>query len=696
MKRLLFFLSALTLFLLPGIAQGAEQPQVIWLITDKLSLDELNSAKTPNIDYLQKKGAFSLMNVRTAGRLQTESAYLSAGAGKKCLESKYSQTGRNIGSAVLNNQISLIKEDNKGNNYNPEIGLWGKIARENDLKIAVLGNSDTYWNEKRTVVAMLMDENGYIPRGDVGKDLLTSLELSKYPWGYQTNWQAIKKRYYQYTSLVDALVIETGDLSRIEEFRGQLPVDMINFEKQKALERVDSFLGFLLTQLDLTETQIGIIVPTPPDKMIRQGARLSWLLLAGRNICPGYLSTSTTRRKGVIRITDLLSIFMLTNGIKQEMKIISYPGKFSWSELKLLNKRITLISKFRPVFIKGFILLQLLLIIIAILGIVWGKFKTFSIINFISEYLLIAVLFVPFNYLIISNLPILTAFAMIFSLLFLTLVELIVVEGLIRHYLYRVVFIALLTILTIGYDLFHDYSLMADSLLGYSSIIGARFYGIGNEYMGIFIGGFLISFTGLIEIIRDYKNGIEKYLIPAAVPIFLSIVYLIGSPTLGANFGGMVTFLLAGGITYYYLSGKKNVFRIILLSLIVFLLIIYLDYSGFLRIRSHIGQAVFRIIQGDWQYILLVIKRKLSMNLKLLRWTIWTRVIFAFIIYLLFVFKKPGPRLKDLFIKRPYLKAGFFGGLAGSIVTILVNDSGVVASATILFFPMLTLLYLYK
>lgn len=81
------------------------------------------------------------------------------------------------------------------------------------------------------------------------------------------------------------------------------------------------------------------------------------------------------------------------------------------------------------------------------------------------------------------------------------------------------------------------------------------------------------------------------------------------------------------------------------------------------------------------------------MNIKLLRWTIWTRVLLAMIAYLIFLLKKPVPILKEFFARYPYIKAAFQAALVSSLLTMLVNDSGVVAAATLLFYPVMSLLY---
>jgi hypothetical protein len=123
------------------------------------------------------------------------------------------------------------------------------------------------------------------------------------------------------------------------------------------------------------------------------------------------------------------------------------------------------------------------------------------------------------------------------------------------------------------------------------------------------------------------------------------------------------------------------------------MIIIFLDFSGLTGSSSHIGNAAAKILQGNWQWIEDTIYRKMSMNLKLLRWTIWTRVLLAMIIYLIILVRKPLPKLKDFFEANPYLRAGIYGALAGCLITMFVNDSGVVAAATMLFYPVMSLLY---
>ncbi|MFW5986427.1 MAG: hypothetical protein ACOCQH_03595, partial [Halanaerobiales bacterium] len=159
MRKIIFLLTVV--FLLSGVASAEfsdhyladdNQLKIIWLLIDRLSLEEIFTAHTPNIDILQQKGAFSLMNVRTAGHLDSKSTYLSANTGKRCQGSKMTHNAITYGKGAINDKITDLRELNKDNLYRPEPGMLGEMIRRHNINFAILGNSDTAIEKKRTVV----------------------------------------------------------------------------------------------------------------------------------------------------------------------------------------------------------------------------------------------------------------------------------------------------------------------------------------------------------------------------------------------------------------------------------------------------------------------------------------------------------------------------------------------------------------
>ena len=61
------------------------------------------------------------------------------------------------------------------------------------------------------------------------------------------------------------------------------------------------------------------------------------------------------------------------------------------------------------------------------------------------------------------------------------------------------IFICIATAGTILIDLVNASYLQKQSILGYDPIVGARFYGIGNEYMGVLIGSLIFGTTAAVQ-----------------------------------------------------------------------------------------------------------------------------------------------------------------------------------------------------
>jgi hypothetical protein len=716
LRKYLFLFPVLLLLL--SLAVQAAKPELegvfnskklnmVWVIIDQVSLSELREGYTPNLDYLQERGAFSLINVRpAAGAVEAESTYLSINAGKRCQGSKKSLKGEVWGKGARNDEIEALIALNQLTEYRGQPGRLGDLARENNIQLGVLGNSDLQDKKIRTIVTMAMDSYGLVPLARIDESIL---EETREPWGYQSDFQAYLEAFDDLKEEANAIFIETGDISRIEYYFSS-GIDIVDvasedyflLEKKRreyklaALEKIDAFIGSLLAKLDLEETQLAILSPTPPRE--ERAYRLGWILLVGREVDQGWLTSTSTRRNGIITIADLLSIFTAANGIEEGAgsRVYYQAGarQLNWPALDNLYQSFVLIYRMRSYYIKTFIFFQIVAILLSLLSLGLKKSRLAGIIATYFTYLLIAILFQPVNCLLISFLELDSENNLFFFLLLLLFLELVLLQRLRDKKILQLYIITTVLVVIVTGDLINNYRLLADSLLGYSSILGARYYGLGNEYMGFYLGAFLLNLGLLLEFWKGKGRGQAIY----SLPFFLFIIYTIGSVNLGANFGGLLTAVLAGAVNFYQIIRIEDRFTLkkgplILTGLILVLAFLLVDYWGVLGKRSHIGLAVEKVLSGDWQWIKDMVFRKLRMNIKLLRWTIWTRVLLAMIAYLIFLLKKPVPILKEFFARYPYIKAAFQAALVSSLLTMLVNDSGVVAAATLLFYPVMSLLY---
>jgi len=92
--------------------------------------------------------------------------------------------------------------------------------------------------------------------------------------------------------------------------------------------------------------------------------------------------------------------------------------------------------------------------------------------------------------------------------------------------------------------------------------------------------------------------------------------------------------------------------------------------------------------------IIEIATRKLQMNLKLLRYTIWSRVFILTLLALVIACFKPIYIIQLLRKDYPQIFRGFFAVVLGSVAALLTNDSGIVAAATMLIYAVGPMLYL--
>jgi len=82
------------------------------------------------------------------------------------------------------------------------------------------------------------------------------------------------------------------------------------------------------------------------------------------------------------------------------------------------------------------------------------------------------------------------------------------------------------------------------------------------------------------------------------------------------------------------------------------------------------------------------------MNLRLIRFTIWTRVLLFFLAASIVIAIRPQGVLKRLFSRKISFASSFYAAALGWVAAFVFNDSGVVAAATLMIFPVLSLFFL--
>ena len=756
--------------------------KVILITLDKISLDDLLSYAGPVFRAIMDESAVALMNVNTAGALGSDSGYLTIGSGARLQGNWSARRAYNRSETLEDDTVDALYRRHTGSDDLPEgdvlhlypavlqrlnetrpypflIGALGEALNLNGMHAAVLGNADSS-SLNRLVVTIAMDREGAVTYGDVSTSLLR--EKDDFPFGYAGDASAylnVFKSFYEKASLI---VVEWGDTRRLDDYLDHLPYSRREGLLGASFEEFDRFLQGIMPYL-VDGTKLIFLTPSPANPSFGTGQKLTPVISydpASRE--QGLLLSATTRRPGIITNLDIAPSVLEHLGVDKEPVFLfgapfrDVPAVNHLQELAATSRSIMRIYTQRPAVIKGYITAQIVLLLGGLAGLLY-RFKPVK--KIIPLYF--ALLFFPLAVLLSPALPGFPAESLyinVFLILGITLLFTVLSYLFFKGHLARLSFTGMLVFGISLLDLLGGASLNSRSFLGYDPIGGARFYGLGNEYMGIIIGSFILGF-GLLSSLTIKKKKFseqavgyqiaEKYNIQGEIPgeadrgkdgqrkgdskgqalffgvftvLAFIILFVMASPVYGANFGGAVTagvslaVTTVGLLAFWRFEGfamlpcslrSDNVnyrntvsfFPQKLLIYIIFLLVMgallyYLNLPRPDTAVSHLGRTLELVRSDGLAELWNIAWRKMDMNFRLVRYSLWSRIMFLFVFLVIFLYYYPVGLSKKIFNENPGLKAAIGGIIAGTITAFLVNDSGVLAAATIMLYGGLPFLML--
>jgi len=239
--------------------------------------------------------------------------------------------------------------------------------------------------------------------------------------------------------------------------------------------------------------------------------------------------------------------------------------------------------------------------------------------------------------------------------------------------------------------------LIAETVISGYWLSGIRFYGIGNEYMGVLIGMSLLAPVMLLEdrwprLVYGVRSLITGF-------YYLVVIFVLSYPAFGAKAGGAVTSVVTFGLAWVamYLGVKPKWLGFFVASLAGFVLIFALNALS-IKLHappSHISAAITAVHQGRLGYIKHIAIRKAKMAVKTVLtpggivaiigliplWIFWQRSLFK-------------SRVEDFLLMKPELGAALGAGAWGLLAALLFNDSGGVAF--LFFFGAMALVLLHE
>lgn len=672
----------------------APEAPIVIIVADKMNSLELFRSKLPAVRKFLAESSCGLMSIRSGkGYSDSGSGYLSLGAGGRSTSDpavfgayypEESISG-NSAESYLSWSIrqSKIKPDNlvvpdmgmlvemaKESDFRNNPGLLGDVFRKNGWKTCLLGNLDLGLQVFRPGGLLTTDINGVIDEGDISKN--SNIIDRFFPYQSRFNVKYILDELHIRLSSKKLIVIEYGDFYRLDASQQMIPPDRIPKLDEENWNNFSRLLDGISRLQSEKSFSTVLVSPSVSQSSKAQGNLLGPIVIQNSQYSPGLLTSGTTKWIGVIANNDFLPTISHIAGLKPALRVTgrimtARPINGHVQKILSLNNRL---SKFyqvqRP-------LLNWYMGIISA-GWIGGLICIWFRKKIIGSFIISLVMAVPLVLIILPLFPSLLWGVPAFGLLTLISGYLLAKVSDIKK---RILILAALTWGILIIDQILGWRLIRYSALGYSAIDGSRYYGIGNEYMGIFLAAALIV-SQLI-----YEKSHRKWPVWIVLGCTISVLCL---PQLGAKFGG----ILSGAVGFIFylvclykikLNNKKLWIAIGAFGLVLFSIGLW-DSLRPPEFQTHIGRFIRLFWTKDFGGVLQIILRKLNMNLKLTVVSPWMRITWLAIGVGL------GYRLvyRTHLIKTENTRMVWKGILLTGITAYLVNDAGVLALATCLAF----------
>ncbi|NLW55504.1 MAG: hypothetical protein GX050_02565 [Firmicutes bacterium] len=696
---LLFFLEIMI------ISPCAGQPaKITILLIDRLSLEDLHTLAGPFCAEKIQSSSYALMTTNTAGPRTAGNTHATLAAGAPALSDRpgglalnFEEKWMGITGGELYRQLSgehspqaavfipQIAEAVRLNYSASRIALptlLGSTLKQNNLSCSVLGNSDPappvaghpYTPYARFAPWLAADAAGLVDRGDIGPQTIQR-STGLIPW--ESNYQYLFEKYCTLRAETDLIILELGDFSRLETLIPYLFDQQVSTEKKRLFSRLEQFLQDLWPVIDFEQEMLILASPTPTSAALKTGNTLTPLLFWGKGTKPGFMTSPTTRRLGLVANLDLtptiLKLFGLDTPAFASGRPITYTATGNLEALLRMNQSLVRTTFFRRQTLPLFLSFSALALPFLLALYLFATKIDFSGSASYHSWWLGSIYFLsllPLSLLLTSQLTINSFFSFIavsvgssalFALSYSKL------SAKFNALPLQVPFFILALIIMA--DLFSGNHLIQNSIFGYDPMAGARYYGLGNESAGLYLGT-------LAALLIFWFPTRSRFVTRSFFGIFLGSALLLAAPFTGANFGAGLS-AVASALTLLYVERKSSrpthqLLRYLLYLALFALLFLCFDYfRGDLENQTHFGLLLKNLRARGPSAVMEVIRRKLRVNLRLLssKWTLLSVSGLTTLLVTCFSQRKHFTLLP--------LSVVLSGGLAG----LLLNDSGLVFSA---------------
>lgn len=599
-------------------------------------------------------------------------------------------------------------------------GALGQSIVDAGGSTAAIGNSDggerggsAYRSRPAAILAM--DAAGRVAFGDVSHSMQMDSPAS--PFGAATDMDALENAYR--SALADTaghggpslIVLDAGDPERAFNFRVDAAPDAAEKHRLAACVSVDETVAFALEALP--DDAVLMVVSTGQVRPQVGPSGFGPVIVSGPGYEGGLIGSSSTHRGGLMTDLDVSATVLSILGIDRPVEMLGNPataettaedtdGRITY--LKQMNATAVAVDTVRPAVQNSYITVTVIILLIcaallrsmqrALTG--WGGHaaRTFS-------HVILLLLVMPVSATLMFLAMRRPGSAVGVAVLFVATTTLLWLVALVIDRRWgSAVALAVVGLLSAG-ALLLDQALGAplsfSGLFSYSPLLGARYYGLGNEGASIVVGGGLTGVALLVDAFRDRPwIGVVRRWAPPVVGAL--VVIISAAPFLGANIGVIAWGTVAFGILWMHLNGRHitwktilGMFAVIAAVVVAFSLYESLSASG---AQTHLGRAWESAGTGGISELWLIVQRKAETNWRVLRATNWSILMIAILVFLGYMRWRPHGVFAETLKAYPGFAVGMTAALWGSLVGYFTEDSGIVIPALVLLYVTGSLLHI--
>ncbi|GAB3207247.1 hypothetical protein GCM10027294_13060 [Marinactinospora endophytica] len=473
-------------------------------------------------------------------------------------------------------------------------------------------------------------------------------------------------------------------------------------DRLERLASVDEQLGTVLADLPPGSTLAVAGVSVEAGASNLNAALLHGIGPNGEDYDRGYLTSESTRRAGLVTLTDLTTTLLHALGLEAPSRMVgrawdetARPGDFEAAVESLVefNTAAKVVESLMAGFFSGLVALQLLIYAAAALSLkrYGGRDrKKRALALSVTRVVALGGAAFPVSSYLANLIPWWSAAVPELALpACVLLADVLVVSVAMagpwrRDILAPTTIVAAITTVVLFVDMCTGANLQMNSPTGYTPIVAGRFYGLGNIAFATFATGMLMTVAGIAHILL--ARGHRTWAVAVAITVGLATLFVIGWPGLGTDFGGVIALVPGLAVTVLMIAGRRvTALRLLTVSSMAVVVIAALSYLDYLRPanqRSHFGLFAAQVVEGEaWT----VVSRKLGAMLGTLGNWQMTLLSACALLFLFAVLNKPTDwrmgALQRVYEYAPTLRAGLTGSLVTALAGFAVNDSGIAIPA---------------